>query len=124
VLNKTEITDPRSDLYSLAITVYELIAGKPPFLHSNPELLMNLQISYPLPESRAIPHPVYEILKKAAAKHRFPLPPSRYSSDEIDNMLEEGKQKRYSSATEMKDAIQKILNQLPEQENFWKKLTG
>jgi serine/threonine protein kinase len=69
-----EPLDPRSDLYSLGIVLFELFTGARPFKADNAAGLMYKQVyeEPPLdaPVAAAIPAPVKPILRKALAKRR------------------------------------------------------
>lgn len=72
--------DPRSDLYSLGIVMYEMVAGRPPFSGENPVAIAYKQVhDQPLPPSRFAPDlpMAYEaITLRLLAKS----PSSRYQS--------------------------------------------
>jgi len=72
--------DPRSDLYSLGIVMYEMVAGKPPFTGENPVSIAYKQVhDQPTPLNRlvdGIPRPFEAIVAKLLAKD----PKLRYSS--------------------------------------------
>ena len=51
-----ETVDPRSDIYSLAIVVYETLSGSPPFTGPNPQAIMARRLAEP-PRSLAIVRP-------------------------------------------------------------------
>ncbi len=72
--------DPRSDLYSLGIVMYEMIAGRPPFTGENPVSIAYKQVhDYPTPLNRLVadvPRPYEAIVAKLLTKD----PAVRYSS--------------------------------------------
>ncbi|MBV8227669.1 MAG: serine/threonine protein kinase, partial [Verrucomicrobia bacterium] len=71
-------TDVRSDLYSLGITLWEMLSGKPPFHGSVAELMDQHQHTAPPVEKlKDIPEPVVALLDVLLAKdpsHRFQNP--------------------------------------------------
>ena len=71
--------DPRSDLYSLGIVMYEMIAGRPPFGGDNPVSIAYKQVhDYPTPLNQVvldIPRPYEAIIAKLLTKD----PAVRYS---------------------------------------------
>ena len=72
--------DPRSDLYSLGVVMYEMIAGRPPFTGENPVSIAYKQVhDHPQPLNRLVadvPRPFEAIVAKLLAKD----PKIRYSS--------------------------------------------
>ena len=72
--------DPRSDLYSLGIVMYEMVAGKPPFTGENPVSIAYKQVhDQPTPLNKlveGIPRPFEAVVAKLLAKD----PKLRYSS--------------------------------------------
>jgi serine/threonine protein kinase len=101
LLNFNSLVSVGSDLYSLAITFYELISDEKLFRHSNPEFSMNLMITQTLKPSKKISNQLFNILSKASAKKKFIKPPRMFSYNELYELLEEGVKFRYSSASEM-----------------------
>jgi serine/threonine-protein kinase len=65
--------DPRSDLYSLGLVLYECLAGAPPFRSASARELLNLQCTAPAPElpeevRATLPGGIEEILFKMLEK--------------------------------------------------------
>ncbi len=128
LLNHYEIVNSSSDLYSLGITLYECIAGVTPFSDENPELVMHLQLNAALDENKKIPPALFEVLKKATSKHKFTLPPSKLSEEELSEKLKLGQMERYHDAAEFKYALTRVLDHAVMAEEhekskpWWKKL--
>jgi serine/threonine-protein kinase len=72
------VVDHRADIYSLGVVLFEMIAGRIPFNHSNPNKLMLAHISEPAPSPRDFnpecPASLEEIILRALQK----LPSERY----------------------------------------------
>jgi serine/threonine-protein kinase len=83
-----EPVDQRSDVYSLGILLFEMLAGEPPFHGATPVVTLSQQIhaAPPLtgPRARRLPGPLLPVLAKALAK---------------------APADRYRTASEMRDAL-------------------
>ncbi len=69
---------PASDLYSLAISYYEMLTGRPPFNATNEYDLMKMQIENSLPDNSFISPTTMSVLRKATEKD----PTKRYQSSQ------------------------------------------
>ncbi len=72
--------DQRSDIYSLACVLFEMLAGHPPFVAATPDALLRMHVTAqprPITESRpAIPAALARIVARGLAK----LPDDRFAS--------------------------------------------
>jgi hypothetical protein len=79
-LIRGEVPDPRSDLYSLGVTLYEVVSGHPPFEAASAMTLLMMHLQDPVPDVRNVrsdvPPPLSAVLTKMLAKERS----DRYSS--------------------------------------------
>lgn len=85
--------DARTDLYSLGIVLYEMVAGSPPFRATSPlELRHQQMVQTPPPLPESVPLWMQEVIEKALEKD----PNARYQS--ADEMLQALEKKRRTSA--------------------------
>lgn len=105
VLGFNELTGFHSDLYNIALLLYEMITKEPAYQSRISVKLMNLQTSFPLPRAKVIPSALMDILQKGAAKYHFKKPPNHYSRNEVHHRLKLGIEQRYSSAIEFRNDL-------------------
>ncbi|MEM7604375.1 MAG: protein kinase [Myxococcota bacterium] len=77
-----EFTDARSDVYSMGVLIYQLLAGVTPFDAASPVSLLMKHVNEPAPELRsqaqgaAVPQPIADVVMRALAKN----PDARYDT--------------------------------------------
>jgi len=78
LLTSTTRADERSDLYSLGVTLYEMLAGRPPILADSLEQLAEKQQSDAVPDLRAfvpqVPGEVASLVRQLLARDPFRRP--------------------------------------------------
>lgn len=72
--------DPRSDVYSLAMTLYEAVAGRLPFAGTNPAALAGQRLAAAAPPVRTFARDVTPELETALARGLAQSPLDRYQS--------------------------------------------
>ncbi len=88
---KDEKIDGRSDIYSLGMIFYTLIAGRPPFANKNQLEVMRMQLNTDVPAlSKSVPYEVTRIIFKMIEKNKD----LRYKT--IDELISELKKLPYS----------------------------
>lgn len=92
---KGEQPDRRTDIYSLGVTLFELVSGRPPFEADSAMTLMMMHINDPVPDPRKlnpdVPEALVAVINKALAK------------DPND---------RYQTAAQMAAALRNALGQI------------
>jgi serine/threonine-protein kinase len=72
--------DARSDVYSLACVLYEMLAGDPPFVASNPRAVLAKHMTDPAPPITTVRSDVPAQLAASIAKALGKTPPARFES--------------------------------------------
>ncbi|MEJ2208796.1 MAG: serine/threonine-protein kinase [Anaerolineae bacterium] len=73
-LIRGETPDGRADIYSLGITLYEMVGGRPPFDAQSAMTLLMMQLQDPVPDVRLVrpnvPDLLWQVITRALAKDR------------------------------------------------------
>lgn len=119
VLRHEEIVGFWSDIYSVGHICYEVISRKYPYhtpVH-NPNLIHNLQASFPLRKLPSIPKPIFTVIAKASYKYPFTRPPQMLDPEEVAVALKTAVVSRYHSMQECKQAFEAAFNEVTKKKN-------
>jgi serine/threonine-protein kinase len=72
--------DRRSDVYSLATVVYEMLAGEPPFTGPNPRVVIAKRLSQPVPRVSVVRETVPPHVERALLKAMAQSPAERFAT--------------------------------------------
>jgi len=97
-LIRSEVPTPRSDIYSLGITLFEMLSGEPPFNADSAMSLMMMHLNDPVPDVQSIRPDVPAALENILQKS-----------------LEKDPARRYGSAAEMSADLKRVLAELERQ---------
>ena len=123
LLKHNELVGPQADIFALSTTIYHLVMGKTPYTDCNPEVLINLQLTYPMKKPGRMTDELFAVLSKAAYKASFRLPPRRLSQEETVETLRNGIAGRYATASEMLTDLEKVEHAL-KPANWWQRTFG
>lgn len=111
LLNRLHLLTPASDISAIGIVLYEMIAGSAPFVDCNAEILVNLQLTYPIKKWPAMHDDLFKIIQRATHKATFPKPPRMLDHNTINQILVKGIQGRYTNCNQM---ITELENYMPQ----------
>ncbi len=119
LLNRLHLLNPSSDISAIGILLYEMISGSAPYCDCNPEMLLHLQLTYPIKKRPTMRDDFFQIIQKASYKASFPKPPRMLDYDTIDSILIEGLNKRYQTCDEMIKPLNEYLETIKYNEPSW-----
>jgi hypothetical protein len=102
-LKEGEHLDPRSDLYSFGILMYEMLAGRAPFQATNPH-------------GYILKHVTEKPLAIAELNPAVTVPPQLEAI--IMKSLEKNRDQRFATAAEFADALEQIRNTIPPDQKY------
>lgn len=123
LLKHNELVGPQADIFALGVTIYHLVMGKTPYTDCNPEVLINLQLTYPMKKPARMTDELFAVLSRASYKQPFRLPPRRLSPEEVTDTLRKGVEGRYATAADMLADLSKVDKAL-KPANWWQRTFG
>jgi serine/threonine-protein kinase len=101
VLNLWELIDFQTDIYSMAVTLWQLFARVEPWQTGNPLKTIHVQLTQNLPKSNRVPDDLMAILSKATSKIQLPKPPHFYTHSQLVNTERQAIVNRYNNVSQM-----------------------
>ncbi len=92
-LIRGEVPDPRSDIYSLGVTLFETLSGKPPFEADSAMTLLMMHLNDPVPDLRTLRPDAQPALGRV-----------------IEKAMAKGREQRYQSMDEFASALKATLD--------------
>jgi len=77
---RSERVDDRSDIYSLGVTLYEMISGRPPYLADSAMTIMMMVLNDPLPDLRDLRDGIHKKLLAVVQKSLAKEPSERFQT--------------------------------------------
>jgi serine/threonine protein kinase len=121
LLNRNRLTGPWSDLFSLGVTLYEVLCRNKAFQFFDPEMMLHIQLNVPIRNNGRVDDKLFNIILKATQKEPFRLPPTRLPIEDTDACIKKGIEKRYQTATEMALELKQWVADCSKKKSNWKK---
>ncbi len=99
--------DPRTDVYALGAMLYELLAGRPPFIGDTMDLLRQAIREKPLRPSEVVSYPSGGEQKEGTTSRLVKVPPELESI--CLRCLEKDRERRFASAKDVFEALDELL---------------
>ncbi len=119
LLNRMHLLNPSSDLSAVGIVLYEMIAGSPPYVDCNAEIVLNLQLTYPIKKRPSMREEFFDIIRNATHKECFPKHYMKLDNSTINTILMKGINSRYQNANEMIEGLKKYQQFMMEMKRTW-----
>ena len=111
LLQQANLIHITTDIFSIGITLFELFARKPAYNSDNQDLILNMQVAFPLKKTPEMPKQLFAILHKASFKHVFRKPPTHYDACEAHNFLKKAVSSRYLSVIDLQRDLEDFFAQ-------------
>lgn len=120
VLQYSDLVNFTTDIYSIGIMLFELFAHKPAYNSDNSNLILNMQVAFPLKKTPEMPKQLFMILHKASFKHVFRKPPAHCNPNEVYAFLKNAINLRYQSVSDFSRDLEGFFALQGQKKSFFK----
>lgn len=110
ILNQLHLINTTSDLYSFAMVLVELIAGKSIYTHENPAILTQMAVAYPINLQGVVPKAFVGLLEQLLAKPQFSSSPNRMEKSKLEQAIVLAQNTRLIEKEDLKNKFQSAFN--------------
>ncbi len=119
ILKRVDLFNESIDIFASIVTFLEILSKQKPLYDCNAEIMINLQLTYPIPKPRKVDQGLFDILSPAIYKERFKRPPRQLTYEEITNTLKAGINQREYNSEMLINNLTSWLKKHHKQENHW-----
>ncbi len=119
ILKRSDLFDESMDIFAATITLLETLSKQKPLYDCNAEVMINLQLTYPIPKPRKVSQELFDIISPAICKQRFPRPPRQLSYNEVTQVLKSGIEQRIHNPQPLIDKLNLWLSTQDADEVHW-----
>ncbi len=123
VLQQANLIHTTTDIFSIGITLFELFARVPAYNTTNQDLILNMQVAFPLKKTPEMKKQLFAILHKASFKHVFRKPPTHYDASETHGFLKNAIALRYLSVVDLWRDLEEFFAQQGQKKKIFKFLS-
>ncbi len=119
VLKRLDLFNESTDIFAATISFLEILSKHKPLYDCNAEVMINLQLTYPIPKPANMDQTLFDILKPSIYKEKFKKPPRLLSYDDITTTLKSGINQRQYNSQELAEKLSAWLSNHEKQNHHW-----
>ncbi len=119
ILKRVDLFNESVDIFATTVTFLEILSKQKPLYDCNAEVMINLQLTYPIPKPRKVEQELFDILSPYIYKERFKRPPRQLTYEEITHTLKTGINQRKYNTEELMNNLTEWLKYHHKPEKHW-----